>query len=150
MTSGTRTASVAAPSEALAESLRGAVGRFVRIVRSQSGTPRDAQADALAELAHVGPMSIAGLAESRGVTHQSMRLVVVRLETAGLLKRQPDPADGRGWLMSLTAAGRRTVERDRQVRANWLAQAIDEKLSPLEREELSRAVPLLLRLIDAE
>jgi len=150
MTSGTRTAPVAAPSEALAESLRGAVGRFVRAVRSQSGTPRDAQADALAELAHVGPMSIAGLAESRGVTHQSMRLVVVRLETAGLLKRQPDPADGRGWLMSLTAAGRRTVERDRQVRANWLAQAIDEKLSPLEREELSRAVPLLLRLIDAE
>lgn len=149
MSGGARPASVDTSTEALAESLRGAIGRFVRSVRSQSGTPRDAQADALADLAHAGPMSIAGLAESRGVTHQSMRLVVARLEDAGLLKRQPDPADGRGWLMSLTAAGRRTVEKDRQARAHWLAQAIDEKLSPGEREELSRAVPLLLRLIDA-
>ncbi|GAA0228791.1 MarR family transcriptional regulator [Castellaniella daejeonensis] len=134
----------------LAESLRAAVGRFVRSVRSQSGTPHDAQADVLAELAHAGSMSIAGLAEIRGVTHQSMRLVVIRLEDAGLLERKPDPADRRGWLIALTDEGHRAAQQDRQTRSIWLAKAISTKLSAQERTELNRAVPLLLRLIEAE
>lgn len=134
----------------LAEALRSTVGRFVRTVRSRSGSPRDAQADALADLAHAGSLSIAALAESRGVTHQSMRLVVARLEQAQLIERTPDPADGRSVLMSLTDAGWDAARQDRQIRSRWLAQAIESRLSAKEQADLGRALPLLLRLIDAE
>lgn len=137
-------------SATLSEELRDAVGRFVRTVRTRSGTPHDAQVDALAELDRNGPMSAAALAEIRGVTHQSMRLVVSRLEAAGLVAREPDPADGRGWLMTLTDAGRHAAAAHRQARSRWLAQAIEAKLSVNERETLGQAIPLLLRLIASE
>lgn len=144
------TAPGAASSDSLAEELRDTVGRFVRTVRMRSGTPHDAQVDALAELDRSGAMSAAALAEIRGVTHQSMRLVVSRLESAGLVSREPDPSDGRGSLILLTDAGRYAAAAYRQARAVWLAQAIEAKLSVNERATLGKAIPLLLRLIDAE
>ncbi|MBB3211967.1 DNA-binding MarR family transcriptional regulator [Herbaspirillum sp. Sphag1AN] len=137
-------------SATLSEELRDAVGRFVRTVRTRSGTPHDAQVDALAELDRNGPMSAAALAEIRGVTHQSMRLVVSRLEAAGLVAREPDPSDGRGWLMTLTDAGRHAAAAHRQARSLWLAQAIHAKLSGKERETIAQAIPLLLRLIEPD
>lgn len=140
-------ASGAASSASLSEELRDAVGHFVRAVRMRSGTPHDAQVDALAELDRHGPMSAAALAENRGVTHQSMRLVVSRLESAGLLVREPNPSDGRGWLITLTDAGRRAAAAYRQARSLWLAQAMEVKLSASEREALGRAIPLIRRLI---
>ena len=56
------------------------VGQFVRAVRARAGTPSDAQGETLAFLERAGPVSIAALADGRGVKHQSMRLVTARLE----------------------------------------------------------------------
>jgi DNA-binding MarR family transcriptional regulator len=78
-----------------------------------------------------------------------MRLVVGRMEALGQVERRPDPADGRGYLVELTAAGRADAAAGRQRRAEWLTQAIGTQLSPQEQDTLRAAVALLDRLVEA-
>lgn len=130
----------------LAEALRGAVGSFVRAVRSQSGTTTTAQSDVLAELARSGPMTVTALAALRGVKHQSMRLVVARLVEQGLLKMQPNPDDGRSQLVALTASGPAQVRAQQAARADHLGRLLASRLTADERAVLAQAVHLLDRL----
>jgi DNA-binding MarR family transcriptional regulator len=51
-------------------------------------------------------------------------------------------------VISLTAAGRRRAESDRQVREEWLARAIQERYSQRERRVINDALALLQRLND--
>ena len=51
------------------------------------------------------------LARRLGVTKQAVGRLVAELEAAGLLRREPDPADGRAWLVQFTPAGLRYVVR---------------------------------------
>ena len=132
----------------LAESLRDVVGRLVRAVRQASGTESSAQGDALAQLDRNGPVSVAVLADSRGVSHQSMRLVVARMEALGQVERRPDPADGRGFLVELTPAGQAEAAAGRQRRTQWLAQAITAQFTQQEQDTLRAAVALLDRLVE--
>jgi DNA-binding MarR family transcriptional regulator len=130
----------------LAEALRGAVGRFVRAVRSQSGTITTAQSEVLAELARSGPKSVTALAALRAVKHQSMRLVVARLVEQGLLTMQPNPDDGRSQLAALTASGKAQVRAQQGARADHLARLLASRLTADERAVLAQAVQLLDRL----
>ncbi|GAB3799667.1 hypothetical protein GCM10028798_13050 [Humibacter antri] len=130
----------------LAENLRVAIGRLVRSVRAQStGRPR-AHAEALAQLDAEGAQTIAQLATRRGVRHQGMSRAIAELERNGLVSRASNPADGRGFVISLTESGRVALERGRDVRRDLLAHAITERLDDDERE-LLRRVPDLLRKI---
>ena len=56
-----------------------------------------------------GPLSLSGLAEAVGVDAPYATLIVDSLEERGLVERQPDPADRRRKLVSLTPAGREAV-----------------------------------------
>ena len=58
-----------------------------------------------------GPLSLSGLAEATGVDAPYATLIVDSLEERGLVERQPDPADRRRKLVSLTPAGRDAVAR---------------------------------------
>jgi DNA-binding MarR family transcriptional regulator len=58
-----------------------------------------------------GPLSLSGLAEATGVDAPYATLIVDSLEERGLVERQPDPADRRRKLVSLTPAGREAVAR---------------------------------------
>ncbi|WP_177201041.1 MarR family winged helix-turn-helix transcriptional regulator [Roseateles sp. YR242] len=133
----------------MAESLRDLVGQLVRSVRERTDTQSNAQSEALSHLHRSGPVSVSRLAESRGVTHQTMRLVVARLEASGLVERKSDPADGRGQLVELTAQGREAALDGQRKRAAWLAQAIRTTLSPAEQDALAEALSLLKRVIAA-
>lgn len=75
-----------------------------------------------------------------------MAETIKELESDGLVERSPDPSDGRRVLISLTAAGKDNVRRNRARREEWLAQAIERELSTREEETLARAVELLERL----
>lgn len=143
---GQRATTDAMPVNELAESLRNVVGKLVRSVRQASGTQPSAQGDTLAQLDRSGAISIAALADSRGVSHQSMRLVVARLETSGHVERRPDPEDGRGFLVELTEAGKAEAAADRKRRSDWLVKALEAELSPQEQKTLQQAVGLLERL----
>ena len=133
---------------ALAESLRDAVGRFVRAVRAHSDTQSTAQTETLAFLERSGPLSIAALAEGRGVKHQSMRLLVARLEALGWVARRPDPDDRRGVLLTVTGQGAAQLATDRAARAGWLADALAADFDADELATLREAVSLMNRITE--
>jgi len=135
--------------EALAESLREAVGAFVRHARTATDVTGSGQTTVLGYLARQGPHSIAELAAFEHVRHQSMARTVKNLQIAELVTLTSDPQDGRRVVVQITDAGRHQVTRDRQRRSQWIAHAIDTHLTPKERAELQR-LPELLRKLTQE
>ncbi|MER7974595.1 MarR family transcriptional regulator, partial [Streptomyces sp. NPDC096080] len=81
----------------LAAALRLAVGRVTRRLR-QAHTVGDvslSEVSVLARLAGAGPASPSSLAESERVRPQAMATTLAGLTRRGLVRRAPDPADGR-------------------------------------------------------
>jgi DNA-binding MarR family transcriptional regulator len=68
-----------------------------------------------------------------------------RLESRGLVAREPDPNDGRGVLVSLTAAGKDL--QDRAMRAHQVNE--EELLTPLTREQRGALNSMLRDLLIA-
>lgn len=79
----------------------------------------------LSGLARTGPLSAADLGREVGLDRTTVTRRADRLETAGLVERQPDPADGRATLLTLTGRGHGTVAATRQR----LAGAIEDSLA---------------------
>jgi len=131
----------------LAEDLRVTLGKFVRGVKTKANTPTTSQSETLSLLDRSGPLSVAELAERRNVRHQSMRLVAGQLESAGLISKMPNPADGRSQLLSITENGRAELLRSRRARTSEIAALIEERLSQEDRRTLEAAVRLLDRLL---
>lgn len=81
----------------------------------------------LSGLARTGSCSAADLAERIGLDRSGVTRRASQLENAGLLRREPDPADRRATLLVLTATGeqivaatrRRLAERLRTGFADW-------------------------------
>src|SRR5580698_9742148 len=59
----------------------------------------------LSGLARTGPRTAAALAQDVGLDRSGVSRYASRLEAAGLLRREPDPADGRAVLLTLTSLG---------------------------------------------
>jgi len=68
-----------------------------------------------------------------------------RLESAGLVKRLPDPSDGRGVLVGLTASGRKMASRIFDAGLRKYSETLDH----LSRTERRRLVVSLRTLLDA-
>ncbi|MGN6579769.1 MAG: MarR family winged helix-turn-helix transcriptional regulator [Bordetella sp.] len=132
----------------IAESLREVVSRFVKSVRGHSGTHSNAQNETLAALEHTGPVSISALAERRGVTHQTMRLIVMKLVEQNLLGLTQDAEDRRAYLVHMTNTGKHQLARERTARTRWLTEQLLAKTTSEERALLKVATQLLDRLID--
>ena len=62
-----------------------------------------------------GPMSLSGLAEAVGVDAPYATLIVDTLEERGLVMRQPDPADRRRKLVTLTPEGSKAIEKLQRI-----------------------------------
>lgn len=131
----------------LAAQLRLVVGQLVRRVRADDPTPPAVTA-VIGLLGRQGPMTTSELAAARRVRPQSMARTVGLLVEQGLAERGTHPVDGRKAPISLTAAGREVLEQERVRRADWLAQAMEDALTPAERETLASAVELVRRLVD--
>jgi DNA-binding MarR family transcriptional regulator len=106
------------------------------------------QTAVLTRLWKEGASSTSALAAAEKVRPQSMATTLTGLDQHGLIRRAPDPNDGRRQMISLTAAGRRRAESDRQVREEWLARAMQERYSERERRVVLEALGLLQRLTD--
>ncbi|MBP7336073.1 MarR family transcriptional regulator [Niveispirillum sp.] len=65
----------------------------------------------LNQLALNGPMSVGELAQALRITHVSVSQARLSLEKAGMIQQEPDAADARRRLLSLSGAGRELVTR---------------------------------------
>lgn len=135
-------------SQSLAHELRETLGRVVRRLRAEPG-PSVGRMAVLGRLDREGPASISDLAASERMRPQSMAQTVHDLETAGLVSRRPDPADGRRAFVELTAAGAALLRVTRAQRETWLTEALERELDARERALVHDALGLLRRIADA-
>jgi DNA-binding MarR family transcriptional regulator len=133
----------------LASELRVVVGQLVRRLRSEVRLSLS-QAAVMGRLDREGPLSISELAVAERVRPQSMAQTIHDLEEQGHVVRRPDPEDRRRALIQLTDTGLQAVEADRRKRDGWLADVIGHHLSADERRLLTRTVPILRRIADAD
>jgi DNA-binding MarR family transcriptional regulator len=132
----------------LARELRETLGRLIRRLRAEPGLPVGRLA-VLGRLDRCGPASISELAAAERMRPQSMAQIVHDLETAGLVSRRPDPADGRRAFVELTAEGLDQLQATRDTRETWLTGALERELDAGERARLQEVLVLLNRLADA-
>ena len=84
--------------------------------------------------ARIGPNGsrVSDLAEQARVTKQSAAFLVEQLETAGYVKRVPDPTDGRARLVRLTTRARRVARAAdaevQRVLKEWADHVGEERL----------------------
>ena len=129
----------------IASHLRTVMARLLRRYRRDRTLPTS-QVSALVWIDAEGRLTTSRLAALEHVRPQSMAHTVHQLETAGFVRRQPDPDDGRKVLLDLTPAGRSTLAELRAAGEFWVAQALADGFTASERAELARGIELLGRL----
>lgn len=75
-------------------------------------------------LARLGPQSAARLADDVGIDRSGTSRYADRLEAAGLIRRSPDPHDGRATILTLTPEGHAVIAQLRDALAKHLARRI--------------------------
>ncbi|MGO8885171.1 MAG: MarR family winged helix-turn-helix transcriptional regulator [Streptosporangiaceae bacterium] len=135
----------------VAGALRDSIGLLVRRLRQMQaeGDLTLPESSALARLDRDGPATPSALAKREQISPQSMGATLAALETRGLVARRPDPADGRSVIISLTEAGRETVQNRRAAKTEHLAEALATTFSRAEREQLMAAALLIERLAES-
>jgi DNA-binding MarR family transcriptional regulator len=89
-----------------------------------------------------GEISQHALCKGVGIDPSSMVATVDELEAKGLVERRRHPTDRRAHALHVTAAGRETLARGREL----ARQAQEELLAPLSSEEREQLHGLLLRI----
>jgi DNA-binding MarR family transcriptional regulator len=126
-----------------------AVGLLVRRVRAAAASREISLTEAavISRLAKDGPATIARLARAESMKPQSMGTTVAALKEMGLVRRNPDPTDGRQVQIALTAKGAALRKSVSDAKHSWLAQAVAE-LDQHERDTLFAAGRIIRRLAE--
>jgi DNA-binding MarR family transcriptional regulator len=134
--------------EQLADELRVSIGFITRRLRQvqADGDLSLPETTALARLDRGGPTTVTALAKRELVSAQSMGATIAGLESRGLVKRKPDPDDGRQSVIALTKAGLAELLNKRNARTELIARALASELTPAEVRRLAAAVPLIERV----
>lgn len=135
----------------VAGELRVVLGQLSRRLREQTGRLdlTGSQSSVLLRLEKDGAATMTELARAEGVRPQSMSTVVAALEAAHLVRRDPDPNDGRKTVLSLTDTARNEFATGRLAKEDWLSAAMRSELSAAEVAELAAGLRLLRRLADS-
>jgi DNA-binding MarR family transcriptional regulator len=148
LSTSTTTRKRTATREQLAPRLRLAITRMARRLRQEAGTDLGpSQAAALATIERHGPLAPSELAERERIKRPTAARILGHLEKAGLVARVPDPADGRGSIVSITADGRVLLRALRERKTAFLAQRLRE-LPAEDRRALERAAELLEGMLE--
>jgi DNA-binding MarR family transcriptional regulator len=103
---------------------------------------------ALTRIESSGGIAPGALARELGLTRSSSTGAADRLEEAGLIRRRADPSDGRVVVLTVTAKGRRVVERSLQPILSDCATAI-ARLGDSQRTVVSELVTEIGRALEA-
>ena len=132
----------------VAGALRVSIGLLLRRLRQvpAEGELTLPETSALARLDRGGPATPSALAKLEQISPQSMGATLAALEARGLVKRRPDPGDGRRAVLSVADAGRQVLRDKRNARTGQLAKALSAGFTPAELRQLMEAAPLIERL----
>jgi DNA-binding MarR family transcriptional regulator len=134
--------------EELAPRLRWTITRLARRLRQEAGTDLGpSQVAALATIERHGPLSPSELADAERIKRPTATRILRYLEEAALVARVKDPEDGRGSIVSITAAGRTHLKRLRARKTAYLASRLD-RLPAEDRRTLERAAELLEGMLE--
>lgn len=89
------------------------------------------------------------LAALTRVKTQSMSQILKKLEKEVIIKRTPSKEDKRKVYISLTAAGKKMIEKTKYERDEWLKEVMEKTLTAKEKELLQKALPVLNKLIES-
>jgi len=102
-----------------------------------------AQLPVLTALKDGAKLSQGELARWAKVEQPTMAQLLVRMERAGLIKREADPTDGRSSLVSLTKAALKRIPQGRAI----LHQGNEEMLHDFSKAEVEMLLALLARVL---
>ncbi|PNH83917.1 MarR family winged helix-turn-helix transcriptional regulator [Arthrobacter sp. AFG20] len=130
----------------LAQDFREALRHSVYLVRrlDADGEPSAAQLSTLKMLLEDG-VRVGEIARNLGVRVPSATEQVIKLERAGLARREADPDDSRAVRVVLTAQGRDAVESANR-RRNAVMAGILESLTDDDRRALAAALPVIEKI----
>ncbi len=77
-------------------------------------------------LSRTGPCRLSDLVRTEQIKQPALTAAITKLERDGLVRRSPDPTDGRASMLSLTAAGRSIVARRHAARVAGLGRLVDQ------------------------
>jgi DNA-binding MarR family transcriptional regulator len=112
------------------------IGRLMR-QRTQGETSDTGSFWLLKTLATSGPQRVTDLAACAGLDVSTVSRHVAQLNSAGLIERAPDPADGRAQRVKLSAAGTERFDAALSTRRALLERCL-ESWDPRELEQLAR------------
>jgi DNA-binding MarR family transcriptional regulator len=124
------------------------LARRLRLERNEVGLTAQ-ELSVLGHLHRRGALTPGELAAAERVQPQSLTRTLAALETAGLLSREPDPADRRRSLLAIAEHGQAALRTEMDQRDAWLAAAMAAELTTTEIGLLRLAGSLLERLADA-
>jgi DNA-binding MarR family transcriptional regulator len=129
--------------QALASDFREALRHSVYLVRrlDSDGELSAAQLSTLKMLLDDG-VRVGEIARNLGVRVPSATEQIIKLERAGLARREPDPSDSRAVRVVLTAEGRAAVAAANESR-NAVMAGILSSLSDADRAALAAALPVI-------
>ncbi len=131
----------------LASRLRLGVTRLARKLRQEAEpgiTP--SLLVALSSIDRASAMTIGELCAAEQVQPPTMTRIVAALVEAGLVAREPDPADRRVAWVRVTPEGAKLLHRSRKRKDAYLAKRLRD-LEPHELEVLDEAAAILDRLV---
>ncbi|MHC6591886.1 MarR family winged helix-turn-helix transcriptional regulator [Arthrobacter sp. C152] len=133
----------------LASGFREALRQSVYLVRrlDADGELSAAQLSTLKMLLGDG-QRVGEIARNLGVRVPSATEQIIKLERAGLARREPDPADSRAVRVVLTPEGRAAVDSANQRRNEVMAGLLGT-LTDRDRSALAAALPVIEKIINA-
>lgn len=126
-----------------------AAARLTRFASKKVTAMPHAAMRLLGRLDELGPTRISDLARADRTSQPTMTTLVQRQEEQGWVRREPDPADSRASLISLTTAGRRELDRARRE----AGRAVAERLALLDTDDVQRlrdAIPAMRAVLTTE
>jgi DNA-binding MarR family transcriptional regulator len=126
----------------VAERLTLAISRLNRRIRPVGDELSNGVLSALSSVKSAGPLRPSDLARLENVAAPTMTRIVADLENRGLVEREPDPADGRSFLLRASESGVEAVAAAKLSRTNRVLQLLADQ-SDEEISRLLNALPAL-------